>query len=325
MKICIFGVGAVGGHIAARLAGTDVELSVIARGPQLSALRADGLRVETPEGILHSRPMTRDDPKLLGVQDVVIVAVKAPALAQVAAGITPLLSPKTAVVFVMNGIPWWYFHAHGGPFDGRRLPHIDPHGAVWDLIGPTRAVGAVIHTSCTVTAPGVIRVANPRNRLVVGRPDGNADPVLANLAGYLRIGGLEVEVTSRIRDAVWEKLLMNLVGGSLGILTASAMGDALAIPAIALAAHEMAREGAAIARALGCEPGDPVAGLARLKVSTHKQSILQDLERGRSMEVAALLAVPLELARMAGASTPTLDLIVGLAVRRARAAGLYAG
>jgi len=323
MKVCIYGAGAVGGHIAGRLARARVDLSVVARGEHLAALQTAGLRVETPEGILLAHPTASADPQQLGAQDVVVVAVKAPTLQQLAANIAPLLNPRTGVLFVMNGIPWWYFHAHGGPFDDRRLPQIDPQGVVWEAVGPTRAAGAVIHTSCTVTAPGVIRVANPRNRLVLGRPDGHDDPLLASLAAELRTGGLEVEITSRIRDAIWEKLLMNLVGGSLGILTASAMGDALSTPAVALAAHEMAREGAAIAKSLGCDAGDPLPGLARLKTSAHKQSILQDLERGRSMEVDALFTVPLELARMAGVPTPTLDLIVGLAVRRARAARLY--
>jgi 2-dehydropantoate 2-reductase len=325
MKVCVYGAGAVGGHLAGRLAKGGADVSLVARGPHLAAIKEHGLRVETKEGELLSHPTASDDPHALGPQDVVIVTVKAPSLPQVAQNIGPLLDPDTPVIFVMNGIPWWYFHGDEGPLADTRLPQVDPEGVVWDLIGPHRAIGAVAHTACTVTEPGVIRAGNPRNRIVLGRPDGQADALLDAIASAMTAGGLEIEVTARIRDAIWEKLLMNLVGGALGILTASAMGEALSNPAIAAAAERIAHEGASIAKALGCDAGDPEAGLSRLKVSTHKQSILQDLLVGRSMEVDALLSVPLDLARKAGVETSTLDLIVGLAVPRARAAGLYSG
>lgn len=324
-KICVFGAGAVGGHIAGRLGKAGMDVSLVARGAHLAAIRKQGLTVETPEGVLHSHPEASDDPADLGAQDVVIVAVKAPALPQVASQMAPLLGPDTPVVFVMNGIPWWYFHGVEGALADTRLERIDPNGAIWRAIGPERAVGAVAHTACTVPSPGVIRVGNPRNRIVMGRPDGATTPQLEALAEAMRQGGLSVDVTPRIRDAIWEKLLMNLVGGSLAILTGSPMGEALANPAILAAAEAMAREGAAIASALDCDAGDPAEGLSRLKVSKHKQSILQDLIARRNMEVDALLAAPLELARMAGVPTPAADLIVSLAVQQARAAGLYQG
>ncbi|WP_223527435.1 ketopantoate reductase family protein [Pseudomonas sp. GL-R-19] len=323
MKVCIYGAGAVGGHLAARLAKGGAQVSVVARGEHLSAIRGDGLRVETPEGLLHIHPVATESPAELGQQDIVIVAVKAPALGQIVKGIGPLLGDHTLVLFAMNGIPWWYFHGSGGPLDGTQLPRIDPGAALWSSVGPDRAVGAVAYTACTVTAPGVIKVENPRNRLILGRPDGEADERLDALAAMLRDGGLEVEVTAKIRDAVWAKLLMNLIGGSLGILTGSAMKDALCNEAVAEFAHGMATEGAAIAKGLGCDPGDPYIGLPKLAVSKHKQSILQDLELGRSMEVDAMLQMPLELARLAGVATPKLNFVLGLAVQRARAAGLY--
>ncbi|MFZ4288145.1 ketopantoate reductase family protein [Variovorax sp. HJSM1_2] len=323
MRVCVYGAGAVGGHIAGRLAVAGVKVSLVVRGDNLAAIREHGLRVQTPEGLLYSQPIATEDPVTLGVQDIVIVTVKAPALPKVAESIAPLLGPGTSVLFVMNGIPWWYFHAHGGGLDGKRLSTIDPGDTVWRNIDPQRAVGAVAHTACTVTGPGVIHVQNPKNRIVFGRPDGSADEKLDALAAAMCAGGLQAEVTSRIRDAVWEKVLMNLVGGSLGILTASTMGEALACPASLAAAERMTQEGAAIAQALGCSVGDPMLGLSRLRVSKHRQSILQDLMAGRAMEVEALLAAPLELARLAEVPTPTCDLIVGLAIQKARAAGLY--
>ena len=323
MKVCVYGAGAVGGHIAARLAEGGADVAVVARGAQLAAIRDSGLRVVTPERSMVSRPTASDDPAMLGRQDIVVVAVKAPALADVARGIAPLLGPDTPVVLVMNGIPWWYFHAHGGPLDDRRIDRVDPGGTAWRLIGPERVVGAVAHTACVVVEPGVVSVANPRNSIVLGRPDGRDDPRVDAMADCLRDGGIDVTVTTRIRDAIWQKVLMNLVGGALGIVTASAMGEALAEPAVLAAAERMTDEAVAVAKALGCDPGDPRPGLTRLRSSRHRQSILQDLTLGRSMEVDALLAAPLDLARLAGIATPTADLIVGLATRRAIAAGLY--
>ncbi|MFJ5698681.1 ketopantoate reductase family protein [Arthrobacter sp. NPDC093139] len=324
MKICVYGAGAVGGHIAGRLAAAgQIELSLIARGEQLAAIRQNGLRVETHEGTLVSHPLSTDRPADLGPQDVVIVAVKAPALPTIAEHIASLLHEDSLVVFVMNGIPWWYFSSHGGILDGTRLRRLDPEGALWDCIGPERAVGAVAYTACTVTAPGVVRAENARNRLIIGRPDGKPDPRLDTLASLLNPSGLEVTVTSKIRDAVWAKLVMNLIGGSLAALTASPMKDVLNKPAIAGTAKAMADEGVAIARALGCDPGDPDEGLAKLATSSHLQSIAQDLLAGRSMEIDGLFRVPLDLAELAQVPTPNLDLVIELATQRARAAGLY--
>lgn len=325
MKVCVYGAGAVGGHLAGRLAEGGAEVSLVARGPHLAAIKANGLRVETTSGTLLSRPAATDDPGELGPQDVVLVTVKAPALPQVAQAIAPLLHQDTAVIFAMNGIPWWYFHAHGGPFDGRRLSRLDPGDAIWSTVGPQRAVGAVAYTACSVPCPGVVHAENPRNRIVLGRPDGSADPRLEALGQILSKAGLEIEVTPRIRDAIWSKLVMNLVGGSLAVITGFPMKDVLSSTSIAETAAKMAAETMALAHALGCRIDDPVPALARLASSKHKQSILQDLEQGRSMEVDAMLKVPLDLAELVGVETQTLALVVQLAILRARSAGLYQG
>lgn len=323
MKICVYGAGAVGGHIAGRLAASRTEVSLIARGEQLAAIRQHGLRVETRDGELVSRPVATDRPGDLEPQDIVIVAVKAPALPTVAEHIGSLLHQDSLVLFVNNGIPWWYFHSHGGPLDGTHLRRLDPERALWDGIGPDRAVGAVAYTACAVVEPGVIRAENPRNRLIIGRPDGRPDARLDALASLLAPSGLETTVIPRIRDAVWAKLLMNLIGGSLAVLTASAMKDVLDKPGVAGAAKAMAAEGAAIARALGCDPGDPEEGLSKLTTSGHLQSIAQDLWAGRPMEIDAMFRVPLDLAEMVQVPTPNLELVIELATQRARAAGQY--
>jgi 2-dehydropantoate 2-reductase len=323
MKICVYGAGAVGGHIAGRLAGSEAEVSLVARGEQLAAIQQNGLRVETRNGTLVSHPLATGNPADLEPQDIVIVAVKAPALPAIAANVASLLHENSLVLFVMNGIPWWYFHSHGGSLDGTRLRRLDPQGALWDHVGPERAIGAVAYTACTVTAPGVIRAENPVNRLIIGRPDGEPDPRLDTFASLLTPSGLEVSVTSKIRDAIWAKLAMNLIGGSLAVLSGSPMKDVLNKPAIAGTAKAMADEGAAIAQALGCDPGDPDQGLAKLASSGHLQSIAQDMLAGRPMEIDGLFRVPLDLAELAQVPTPNLDLIIELATQRARAAGLY--
>ena len=323
MKICVFGAGAVGGHIAGRLAAAGIEVSLIARGEQLAAIRDHGLRVETREDTLVYHPYATDRPADLGLQDVVIVAVKAPSMPAIAEHLASLLHPDSAALFVMNGIPWWYFHSHGGTLDGTQLPRLDPTRALWNHIGPERAVGAVAYTACSVLSPGVIRAENSRNRLIVGRPDGRPDPILETLASLLTPVGLEVTVTPAIRNAIWSKLLMNLIGGPLGILSASAMKHVLDKPAVADTARKMAAEGAAIASALGCDPGDPYEGLNKLKTSSHLQSIAQDLRAGRAMEIDAMFRVPLDLADLVDVPTPSLGLMIELATQRARAAGLY--
>lgn len=323
MKVCVFGAGAIGTHVAGRLSKGGAEVSVIARGAQLAAFQARGLRVHAADGEIQARVAASADAGTLGTQDAVIVTVKAPALPSVAAAIGPLLGPDTAVAFVTNGIPWWYFQGVGGPDEGRRLQTLDPGGGLWQAVHPARVVGGVIYSACTITEPGVVHVENPRSRIVLGAPDGRPSGRIEALAATLRAGGLVTEVTDRIRDTVWAKLLLNLGGGPLAVLTGCAPAEVFAEDACRIAARRILAEGAAIAAAMGC-PTEPNAEgqIARGARSRHKPSILQDLEQGRPMEIDALYDVPLEFARQHGVPTPTLDLLVALVRVRARQAGL---
>ena len=324
MKVCVFGAGAIGGHLAGRLARGGAEVSVVARGAHLHAIQADGLRVQAPDASMHARIQASADPASLGPQDAVIVAVKAPALPQVAAAIGPLLRPDTAVAFAMNGIPWWYYHGHGGPQDDQRLPRLDPGDAVWNAVGPDRAMGGVVYSACTVTAPGTVHVESERSRLVLGEPCGPAQPRTLALAEALRAGGLQVDVTDRIRDAVWAKLLLNLGSGPLAVLTGCAPRRFYAEDAIRDATRQLLVEGAAVAHAMGCRVAPDAEGQIRNGAgSSHRSSILQDLDLGRPMEIDALMGVPLDMARAHGVATPTLDLLAAMVRARAREAGLY--
>lgn len=324
MRIAVYGAGAIGGHLAARLVRGGARVSVVARGAHLAAMRARGIRIVAPDLDETVAVAASDDPAEFGVQDAVLVTVKAPALASVAAGIAPLLGPDTAVVFVMNGIPWWYFHAHGGPWDGRRLAEADPGGVVWDRIGPARTVGGVVYSACTVVEPGVVQVANRRNRLILGEPDGTVSARIAAIAAPLRSGGMAVDEAPRIRDAVWEKLLSNLASGPVCVLGAAAPRDLYGDPAIEAAVRASYAEGMAVAAAMGCSVGlDIDSQIAHGRAMAHRPSILQDLDIGRPMEIDGIYGSALALARMAGVATPWLDLLVALTRVRARAAGLY--
>jgi 2-dehydropantoate 2-reductase len=324
MKVCVYGAGAVGGHIAGRLARGGAEVSVIARGPHLAAIQERGLELRSQQGNFHVSVTATDDPAALGPQDAVIVAVKAPALPAIAAGIAPLLGPHTPVAFAMNGIPWWYFHGVGGPLEGRRLPRIDPDDAVWNAVGPQRTIGCVVHAGSTVVAPGVVEVTGYGTRLVFGEPDGQMTGRVQAIADAVTAGGLTSKATRRIRDAIWVKLANNLGSGPMGVLTQSAGQQIFADPVLCATLYQIAAEVKAIAAGLGChiEP-DPAGLIAGSLRSRHVSSIVQDLMIGRPMEVDAIYRTPLELARLAGVATPVLDLLVALATARARAAGLY--
>ncbi len=324
MKVCVYGAGAIGGHLAARLAAGGSEVSLVARGAQLAALRSCGLTVRAPEATLHTTPVASADPRELGRQDAVIVAVKAPALPAVAAAIGPLLGPDTEVVFAMNGVPWWYFDHHGGPLEGRALPTLDPGGVMRAAVGVGRAAGGVVYSSCTVTEPGVVHVADSRHRIVLGRPDGAAPPMLRRLSDALQAGGMTAPISTEIRREIWMKLAINLSSGPLCMLSGLNCADTFRSDAVVEAAKRMTEEAMAIAAATLGRPLeiDMAARIASAKAMQHKPSILQDMELGRPLEVDALFRVPLELARLFAVPTPTLDLVVDLACQAAQARGL---
>jgi 2-dehydropantoate 2-reductase len=327
VRICIFGAGSVGGYLAGFLAKGGAEVSVVARGAHLAAIRSDGLTVETQDGAINVTVPASDDPADLGSQDVVIVTVKAPALPAVAATIGPLLCSETAVAFAMNGVPWWYFHAHGGPFDGRRLSRLDPGDALWNMVGPERAIGGIFWPACSVPAPGVVRLLSGAGRgTVFGEPDGAMTPRIESLAAAFRAANLPVTIAGNIRELIWQKLAFNLSAGPMCVLTQSPVRATHEEPTLIECSRRMLAEAEAIALAMGhrldLDPDRVVAANTRL---AHRPSILKDLEAGRPMEIDALYTVPLDMARLMGVPTPTLDLLAAMIKTKARARGLYAG
>ncbi len=314
MKICVFGAGAIGGFIAGYLARAGVDVSVVARGAHLRAIQANGLTVAAPDERFTVAVRASDDPAHLGVQDGVLVAVKAPSLPQVAGTIAPLLREDTPVAFLTNGIPWWYFHGHGGAMDGQRLTLLDPDDAIWRAVGPRRTVGAIAWPASSVPEPGVIRVMSPKSRAtVLGAPDGSTTPGILALEQAFLAAGLPVGVETQIRDRIWEKLAFNLSAGPMCVLTETPVRATHEEAALVAASRRVLAEVTALIAALGRRTVLDVEHIVSINTSLgHRPSILQDWTAGRAMEIDALYNVPLELARRTGTSMPTLELFAAL-------------
>jgi 2-dehydropantoate 2-reductase len=323
-RVCVYGAGSIGGNLAAHLAYAGLDVSVVARGANLAAIQSAGLCLETQTETITARVTASDDPANLGAQDLVLVTVKTPALPSVAAAIQPLLGPDTPVVFVVNGIPWWYADGFRNPPAGMQLDHLDEGGALHREIGIERTIGGVIYAACSVVAPGVIRRTSPHNRLIIGEVDGTLTPRLAAIAALLVQAGIKGEATADIRSAVWAKLLLNLGNAPIAVLTGAGLSANAADPEIAQAMRTICAEALQIADKLGSSLDFDIEGwLTSTRTIAHKPSILQDLELGRPMEVATLFDAPQDLARIAGVDTPVMDLILALARLRAKSAGLY--
>jgi 2-dehydropantoate 2-reductase len=325
MRICIFGAGAVGGYLAGFLARGGAEVSVVARRAHLAAIRSNGLLVETPDEALTVQVAASDDPAELGQQDAVLVTVKAPGLADVAARIAPLLGPETAVAFVMNGIPWWYFHGLGGKRDGESIPLLDPGGGLARSVGARRAIGGVFWPACSVPRPGVVRLLTGAGRgTVFGEPDGSASARLEALAGAFRAAGLPVTLSDRIRGLIWQKLVFNLSAGPLCVLTETAVQETQVEPALVETSRALVGEALALAATMGFPVALDIEHVVATNIRlAHRPSILQDLEAGRRMEIDALYSVPLQMARSAGVAMPVLEMLAGLIRVKAREYGLY--
>lgn len=319
MKICVFGAGAVGGHIAARLAAKGHEVSVAARGPHLAAIEKNGVKLHHGDELIQGRVRTKD----FGKQDFVIVTLKANLLDGFADAVAPLLGPDTAVVFAQNGIPWWYgLHAKAPD-----LSILDPERKLARAIEPKRIIGAVIYSANEVIEPGVIMNHVPgNNMLVVGEADDRESPRIKALRKALEDSGMFSPPAPDIRAAIWSKLVQNLANSTITTLTGCTVAQMRADAGLAALARKLNEEGRAIAQAYGINlslaPQRPGGGHAS-GAPNHKPSMLQDYERGRPMEIASQLLVPLAFAKGANLSAPTLETVVPLVAWRAAAKGLF--
>ncbi|TPK78959.1 2-dehydropantoate 2-reductase [Mesorhizobium sp. B2-4-12] len=325
MKITIFGAGAIGGYLAAKLAiAGRTDLSIVARGAHLEAIEADGLRLieDGKETVARVRAAAKAGE--LGVQDIVVLALKAHSLTPALDQIAPLLGPDTAVVTMQNGVPWWYFHKVGGPLEGTRLNAVDPGGAIWQRIGPERVIGSVVYPAVEVDAPGLIRHVEGK-RFSLGEPSGERSERVTALAQEMVKAGLQAPVRDDIRSEIWVKLWGNLSFNPISALTGSTLAAIVADEGTRQLARTMMLEAQAIGESLGVRFAIDVD--RRIKgagdVGEHKTSMLQDLERGRPMEIDALVGAVQELGRLTGKPTPAIDGVLGLVKRLAVERGCY--
>ncbi|MEQ9640998.1 MAG: 2-dehydropantoate 2-reductase [Alphaproteobacteria bacterium] len=325
MKLCVFGAGAIGGHLAVLLARAGVEVSLVARGPHLAAIKANGLTLIEQSGERETIELpASDDPADLGVQDYVLVALKAHSVPPIVERMAPLIGPDTAVVTAVNGIPWWYFHNHGGAFDGRQIESVDPGGKQWSMLGPERAIGCVVWQAAEIVEPGVIR-HEYGTRMPLGEPDGSRSDRAQALSKALIAGGMRSPVRPRIRDEIWMKLWGNLSFNPISLLTHSTLKTLATDAGCRASVAALMREGKAVAEALGIKfPMDVeqrIDGAA--EVGEHKTSMLVDLETARPIELDALVGAVIELGRLVEVPTPSLELVYHLTRQRAREAGCY--
>jgi 2-dehydropantoate 2-reductase len=325
LKICVFGAGAIGGLMAAKLAMRgEAEVTVIARGPHLAAMQAQGLRLRSEGAELVAHPRCVATAAEAGPQDYVVVTLKAHSLPSAAPQMQPLLGPETAIVSAVNGVPWWYFHKLGGPHEGRRVDSVDPGGVVSALLPPERAIGCIVYPAAEVPEPGVIEHGYG-DRFTLGEPDGSRSPRVNALSEALIAAGFKAPVRPRIRDELWVKLWGNLAFNPISALTGATLDVLTADAGQRHVAREMMLEAQAVGEALGVRFGIDVdkriAGAA--EVGAHKTSMLQDLERGRPMEIDALLGAVVELADLVDKPAPTCRTVLALVRARGRAAGCY--
>jgi len=328
MKVCIFGAGAIGGYIAAELAHAgDAEVTCIARGPHLAAMKENGLKLVYKDGTERNvRVNATDDPAEAGPQDFVFVTLKAHSSGAVADKMAPLFGPETALVTGQNGVPWWYFYKLEGKYEGTQVQSVDPGHRQWDLIGPERAIGCVVYPAAEIAEPGVIHHAYG-NRFSIGEPSGEKTDRVQALSKLMGDAGLRAPVRPRIRDDMWVKIWGNVSLNPISALTggtlAEMIDDSEVCGVIRASMIEAQQVGEALGVKFAIDVEKRIAG-AR-EVGDHKTSMLQDLELGRPMEIDALVASVQELGRIVGVATPTIDIVLGLVKQRARLAGCYDG
>jgi len=328
VKICIVGLGAIGGLFAAwlgqRLPAGAVQLSALARGATLAALQREGLVVQGPEGPSRLSLRASDDPAALGPQDLVILAVKGPSLVAAAPAAAALCGPHSLVLSAMNGVPWWFFDGLPGPLHGRVFDSVDPGGAVRRLLPAQAVVGCVVHASSTAPAPGQVRHVQGQG-LVIGRALGGDDVALRSLAALLGRAGFDVTVSAQVQREVWFKIWGNLTMNPVSALTGARSDRILDDPLVRGFASAVMREAQAIGAAFGIPIGqDPEERHAVTRMlGSFKTSMLQDAEAGRPLELDTLVGAVREIGQHLGLATPHIDTLFGLARLMARERGLY--
>ncbi|MEP7156746.1 MAG: 2-dehydropantoate 2-reductase [Betaproteobacteria bacterium] len=312
MKFCIVGAGAIGGFVGAKLAAAGEDVTFIARWKNLDAIRTRGMTVKFHDGsVIEARNVkATDSMAAVGHVDCVILALKANQVESVVNQLEPLYGPKTTVITMQNGIPFWYFHKHGGALEGTRVQAVDPQGVCMDGIPPERIIGCVVYPASELIAPGVVRHIEGE-RFPLGEPDGTISNRVKDLSDVFAKAGLKAPVLDNIRNEIWLKLWGNLTFNPISALTHATLQDICEFPLGRELATSMMREAQAVAEKLGASFRIPlekrIEGAA--KVGKHKTSMLQDVEAGRSIEIDALVGSVVELGVLTGVPTPTITAV----------------
>jgi 2-dehydropantoate 2-reductase len=321
MKICVFGAGAIGGFVGVLLARAGHEVSFVARGPHLAAMRAGGARLLIDGQELVVRVRCTDDARELGPQDYVLITMKAHSVPAAVDSIVALLGPETAIVTAVNGIPYWYFHKQGSVLDGITLESIDPGGRQMRLLGPQRAIGCVLNPAAELIAPGVIRHVHGR-KFPIGEPDGQRTSRIERLHRAMQDAGLEAPVRTDIRDEIWLKLWGNLCLSPISALTHATLDVVTTDPGTRSVCRAMMLEAQVIAERIGVrlrvDADRRLDGASA--IGPHKISMLVDLESGRPMEIEPIVTVVQEIAQRLSVATPTIDVVAALIKLRQKTA-----
>lgn len=325
MKVAVFGAGAIGGLLGAKLAVAGADVTFVARGAHLAAMQARGVVLRSGGEQIVAHPRCVADAAEAGLQDAVIVTLKAHSLPEAAPQIARMMGPHSTLVTGINGVPYWYFYGLDCPWRDRRVSSVDPDGILWDLLPPAQAVGCVVYPAAEVVEPGVIEHIYG-DRFILGEPDGSRSPRIEALSTLLIGAGLKAPVRLRIRDEIWVKLWGNLCFNPVSALTGSTLDRITTRPDLRALCRAMMTEAQAVGEALGVR--FPISLERRIdgaaEVGVHKTSMLQDLERGRKMEIDALLGAVVELGGVTGQAVPICESVLALLRERGRLAGCYA-
>ncbi len=323
-KICIYGAGAVGGFIAAMLARSGCSISAVDRGPTLEALQQHGLRLQLAEETFSVPVNATSNPEDLGVQDLVIVAVKSQVMQAVAPGIAKLIGPETIVLTAMNGVPWWFFSGFGGQYSGLTLESVDPAGQIAKNIPTHNVIGGVVHGSFALNEPGFVRNVFGR-KLIIGEPNGCISERLQQLAELLIGAGLEIEISNAIQRDIWFKLWGNMTMNPVSAITGATCDLILDDDLVRAFCNRVMAEAAIIGAKIGCpvDQSPEQRNAVTRKLGAFKTSMLQDVEGKRSVELDALVSSVREIGQKVGVPTPDMDTLLGVARLHAQVRGLY--
>jgi 2-dehydropantoate 2-reductase len=317
-SICVFGAGAIGGYLAAKLEAAGTPVSIVARGAHLAAVQRDGLVLQSGGERIVTRPHAVPHGDAIGPQDYLILTLKAHSLEPALPQLAPLVGPDTTIVAAVNGVPWWYSYGLPAPFTGRRVVSVDPAGALWQALPPRQCLGCIVYPAATIAAPGVIDHTYG-DRFTLGEPDGTRSARAAALAALIVAAGMKAPVRPAIRDELWVKLWGNMAFNPISALTTATLDVITGDPGSRAVARTMMLEGQAVAQALGVrfaiDVDRRIEGAA--EVGRHKTSMLQDLELGRPLEIEAILGAVVEMAGWVDVAVPISQAMLALVRQRA--------